>query len=125
LKTPEAGGNSMNWVLGHIVAVRNGALRNLGAEPPWTDAEAAPYVRGSLPLNPKEALPFEKIRKDFDLSQERLLAALQSLPVGVVEESVANPMPTKNLAILHLHDAYHAGQLGILRRTLGKPGAIK
>jgi hypothetical protein len=31
---------------------------------------------------------------------------------------------TDYLIGLGFHEAYHAGQLGILRRTLGKPGKI-
>ena len=28
------------------------------------------------------------------------------------------------LAFLQFHEAYHSGQLGLLRRIVGKPGAI-
>ncbi len=32
---PEGGGNCLNWVLGHIVATRDNAIRLLNQEPVW------------------------------------------------------------------------------------------
>jgi uncharacterized damage-inducible protein DinB len=54
------------------------------------------------------------------------------LPAQRLEERVAQS-PTGNpneslgslLATVMFHQAYHAGQLGILRRIVGKPGAIR
>ena len=33
--------------------------------------------------------------------------------------------PGTRVAFLNFHEAYHAGQLGVLRRLAGKPGALE
>jgi hypothetical protein len=132
LAQPEPAGNCLNWVLGHIVAGRNGALRLLDQEPVWSEHESAPYVRGSAPIRDAAgALPWERIVEDFAASQERLRAGL----AAATPESLATPPPDGTSAFgfsdvggivagLHFHEAYHSGQTGLLRRLLDKEGAI-
>jgi uncharacterized damage-inducible protein DinB len=132
LRQPTPGGNCMNWVLGHIVANRNTILKALGQEPIWTEKTAEPYQRGSAPLTGEsDAIPLEQILEDLNASQERILGALDRMD----PERLSGPPPpdlTKDkdetlgslLTVLGFHEAYHAGQTGLLRRLLGKPGAI-
>ena len=76
LRGPAPAGNSMNWVVGHIVAVRNLILGLVGESPIWSESEAAPYERGSMP-NPDAARPLDQILADLDRSQERLAKGLE------------------------------------------------
>ncbi len=130
LLQPFGGGNCLNWVLGHIVATRDGALQLLRQEPVWSKDQAANYRRGSAPIRDgAQALPLEKIVADLGQSQERLLAGLGQ----VTESELSAPGPDRSVAetvgetlfVLHMHDAYHAGQTGLLRRMAGHEGAIK
>lgn len=123
---PRQAGNCVNWVFGHIVATRNQVMKIIGERHVWSQEEAAPYVRGSAPLKDESvALPLSRMLTDLLASQNKLLTKLHSISPEELEEPVENGTVCEQLAILLFHEAYHAGQLGILRRLLGKPGAIK
>src|SRR5262245_28026610 len=67
-------GNGVNWVLGHLVAVRSGVLGALGGLPVWSADECRPYDRHAPPLaGPAQARPLDEIWRAFDLTQKRLL----------------------------------------------------
>src|SRR3954454_2510939 len=77
LRQPEGGGNCLNWVLGHIVATRDAALKMLNQEPIWSQEEADTYRRGSSPIRDgSRAESLERIVADFERSQDRLIAGL-------------------------------------------------
>ena len=122
---PQSAGNCVNWVLGHIVATRNQVMKLIGEKPIWSEVEAAPYVRGSKPLtNRKKALMLEKMLTDLKTSQDTILNTLLRMSPEEWEAPVDDSTVYEQLAILQFHEAYHAGQLGLLRRLLGKPCAI-
>lgn len=120
-----AGGNSFNWVLGHIVASRNDILALLGEPPVWNEADAAPYVRGSHELDPAAARPLPAILADLDRSQERLTARLERLTAAELATVQGDSTIVKQLAFLQFHETYHVGQTGLLRRLAGKEGVIR
>lgn len=125
LVSPPGGGNCINWVLGHITASRNASLAIVRQPAIWTEAQCAPYLRGSDGLkNCAAALPFAEVVAAFTRSQERLLAGLKDLSDADLNAALAHPEIPKNLGGLQFHETYHVGQLAILRRALGKPGAI-
>jgi uncharacterized damage-inducible protein DinB len=130
LQRPSPAGNCANWVLGHLVAVRNGFLPVFGGEPVWSQAECARYDRHAPPIADDEAMPLEEIWKAFEQTQERLRTAVSALtPERLAQRSPVNTSKDRVetvgsvLAVLGFHDAYHAGQTGLLRRLLGKPPA--
>src|SRR5262245_4773296 len=54
--------NSLNWVLGHLVATRSAFLAGLGAEPVWSKDEARAYERHAAPMrDPAAARPLAEI----------------------------------------------------------------
>jgi len=125
---PREDGNCINWILGHIIANRNPVLRAVGAEPVWTDEEATSYQRGSLPLSEDSLVhPLQKLINDFSRSQQQLQSSLETID----DDKLANERypdgrsPGDILITLAFHESYHAGQIGLLRRILGKPGAIQ
>ena len=123
---PAPAGNCLNWILGHIAVTRDQALGLLGEKPVWNDADKALYIRGSKPMtNGGKAMRMEKIMADIERSQETLLGALlrqtpESLAAADEQGAVAD-----KLAMLHFHEAYHTGQVGLMRRLIGKEGAIR
>lgn len=123
---PSPAGNCLNWVAGHIVASRNQALALLGEEPIWSAAEADPYKRGSSPIRQGDrALALSKILADFELSQGRIRAGLGRITQRDLEEKLGDKTAGESLHFLHFHEAYHIGQVGLLRRMAGKEGAIR
>lgn len=132
LAQPPGGGNCVNWIVGHIVAHRNHMLHALGAEPVWGPEIQARYDRGSEPVTSAEgAQTLDALRDALDRSRERLLAALVATTdaaLAAVPEaasgSATGPIG-RRLALLIAHEAYHAGQVSMLRRVSGRPGAIR
>jgi uncharacterized damage-inducible protein DinB len=122
---PHPGGNCLNWVLGHVVATRNVLLTTLGEAPIWTDAEAEAYQRGArTPLSPVNARALEDIVTAYNASQEAIVSRVSAL----TETDLSRPHQGQTLgawvAGVSFHESYHVGQLGLLRRLLGKVGAI-
>lgn len=125
LVAPQAG-NTLNWVLGHIVAWRNATLAALGEEPIWDDERAQLYSGSEeAGWSQESALPLDSIVADLDRSQERILSGLDRLSDEALEQSSGNATLGYRLGFLHFHESYHVGQIGLLRRLLGKPGVIK
>jgi len=128
LRSFQPAGNGLNWVLGHLVAIRSQLLVPLGGEPVWSAAECAPYDRHAAPFTGASTVkPLAEIWKAFELTQSRLLEVAGRLAPAQLSEELPPGAPGKTrvelLAVLGFHDAYHAGQTGVIRRLLGKPPA--
>lgn len=132
LAQPHPGGNCLNWVLGHLMWVYDSMLPLLGQEPVMPAGTLARYARGSAPItDPAEALDVAELLAAWDTAAQRVDAGL----AGVTAEKLDQPAPTSPsnnpdetvrtlLTTVLFHQAYHAGQTGVLRRVAGKPGAI-
>ena len=134
LVAPEPGGNCLNWLVGHVVAARSRLLHEaLGLAGILPAAALETYGRGAPALKDGgKALPLEELLAILDASQdplrqgikqvseERLLEPAPFSPGGNPKETVATL-----LAGLAFHEAYHVGQTGILRRLLGREGAVR
>jgi len=124
-------GNHLNWLVGHIVATRCAVLPSLHQEPVWGEDVVRMYRRGSSGAADANYLPFDEVVRAYHTTQERMLAGIASL----TEEELAAPAPFSPgggpetlgslLTKATVHEGYHLGQTGILRRVVGKPGAIK
>jgi hypothetical protein len=131
LRTPQPAGNSMNWIGGHLVGARCGLLGLFGVAPVWDEKKRARYGRGSSPITPEDAEPWEEILAVLAKSQELLRTAFGAASpedlLAPLPES-RNPFRVDNLAeyigTYAFHEAYHVGQLGVIRRTYGLDGAI-
>ncbi len=132
LRRPLPDASHMNWVMGHIINGRSGMLRLLGEAPVWSDDEAAPY-RGGADLLPADGYrDFAEIVGLFQGSQDGLIAALKRATpeqwnaVAPREHVLREGMTAGEMvSALVFHEAYHAGQVGMLRRLIGKAGAIR
>jgi hypothetical protein len=124
---PRPDGNCLNWIVGHVTSSRNGILRLLGAEPIWGPDDAKRYARSSAPIKgPGDGVPFDRIVADFDAAQERILGALERARPADLERPYQDGQSVAHwLAFAHFHEAYHIGQTGLVRRLIGKEGAIR
>ncbi|MDQ6633729.1 MAG: DinB family protein [Gemmatimonadota bacterium] len=133
LVRPHPGGNCFNWVLGHLVAIYGEAMPLLGQQPVQPREELSHYQRGAAPItNAAEAIRIEDLQRWWAESCARFDAGLATLTEDrLAERAPFSPSNDPNetvgslLATLVHHQAYHSGQLGVLRRVAGKPGAIK
>jgi hypothetical protein len=133
LVCPEPNGNCMNWILGHVVLARGSVLTLAGGTPVFGGEDAAHYGRGFDPKADGKVLDLATLRGFLDDAQLQLVASLGALD----DDDLAAPLPEKfqrppltgsvgdSLARLQNHEMYHAGQIGLLRKILGKAGAIR
>lgn len=131
---PSPGGNCMNWVLGHLVAVYDRSREIFDPAGYAPDGSLARYQRGSEPITgPGDARGFDELLalwNDLAKRHEEGLAALTrddlSKPAPFSPDGPPREGDTVGslLATIQFHQAYHAGQLGVLRRIAGKAGAI-
>ncbi len=112
---PKPGGNTIFWVVRHITGTREKVLRSVGQ----TGFAAAGDT-------------LEEILAAYDRSQPLIAAALGALTDDQLDRKAPfspgnNPNETVRslLTVVAFHEAYHTGQLGVLRRLVGKEGAIK
>ena len=132
LVQPQPEGNCLNWVVGHLVCVYNNVMPLLGQKALPDAAKLKRYDRGSAPLRePSEAMELSALLSIWDeaskrvdvglggLTQEALDARAPFSPTNDPNETVRSLIST-----VLFHQSYHAGQLGVLRRIAGKPGAI-
>ena len=121
--------NCMNWIVGHLVMERDFVLTLLGEEPVWAEEEYLLYRTNSKPILPgSKAVRFEKILKDLEISQQRILGALERLHPERLESPASidgkdGPISTL-IAGYHWHETYHCGQLEILRQLAGKDDKV-
>jgi uncharacterized damage-inducible protein DinB len=133
LVEPRPGGNRLNWVLGHLLSTYDGFLPLLRQEPVIGAAALQRFARGAPPLeNPADAIDFAQLLAAWNQASERVDAGLASLDHEILDRPVPNS-PSGNpdetirslITTIMFHQAYHAGQTGVLRRIAGREGAIQ
>ncbi len=123
------GGNTANWILGHLTNVQNAVMQIIGAPPVWQspDLERARFdhpIRGS-----DDAIDWQTLVERFNASRDACINALNALSEESLGEKMPGPFGEETtraglLATLAIHQTYHAGQLGMARRAAGKKAAI-
>lgn len=129
---PRPAGNSLNWVVGHLVWVYELTLPSLGEEPVLGVDALKRYARGTAPLSDAaEALDLGDLMAAWDEASRRVDAGLLRLTAAALDGPAtdsrgAGPDGTvrSRLSRIFFHQAYHAGQLGMLRRLIGREGAL-
>ncbi|HEU4453061.1 MAG TPA: DinB family protein [Longimicrobium sp.] len=130
---PATGGNCMNWVVGHLTCIYNNSLPLFGQEPVVPPDSLKRYDRGSPPItDAAEAMDFGEILDVWSRAADRVDAGLAAFPADALDRPAPfspgddpNETVRSLLSTILFHQAYHAGQTGLLRRAAGKEGAIK
>ncbi len=124
---PKPAGNCVNWVLGHIVASRNRVLPLIDVPAIWS-LEASFLYSGieEAEWSVEKAAPFRDIQADLARTQQDLLSGLEDLRNDKLATVLSeNRTIGDALGFLLFHESYHGGQIALLRRLLGKEGAIQ
>ncbi|HUB17294.1 MAG TPA: DinB family protein [Acidobacteriaceae bacterium] len=132
LVQPRAGGNCLNWVVGHLVYVGDTVLPVVGQEPVLGTEVLRRYARGSAELRDgAEALPLEELLRAAQEQGARFDAGLAGLTAERLDEPApfspqkrADETVRSLLTTAMFHQAYHTGQAGLLRRIAGREGRI-
>lgn len=126
---PEPSGNPVNRVLGHIVVVRRSLFKTLALPLPLTVEWAKFYNAAWNEVDKSKALSFAELKRLELETFEQLKAGVENF-AGNWEDDYPESTEGQPLTIgqrvqfFMLHECYHAGQLGTLRRLVGLPGKI-
>jgi uncharacterized damage-inducible protein DinB len=118
LVTPQGGGNSINWILGHIIISRDDIRESIGLKRLCGD-EMKIYDRLTEGLDPAKAFELSKLLEMYNSGQKELEDKLTETDLTGDKDN------HKTVSFLAFHESYHTGQTGLLRRIIGKEGAIK
>ena len=129
---PQPEGNCINWVLGHLIDAYDKTLLVLERTPVMGAERTKRYERGASPLREgSEALEMHGLLGAWEEAAKRVDAGLAGLTAERLDEKAPfsptdDPKETVRslMSKLLFHQAYHAGQLGLLRRLAGKAGVI-
>lgn len=125
LLDPGNGANSLNWLLGHILAYRDTTIGMLGGEKVFAEGALARYAAGSDPVtgDGDGVLRLEELLEGVATSQERLAMAFSE----VTDEQLAADPPSNYadtvsglVHFLFWHETYHVGQTEPARAVAGK-----
>ena len=125
-------GNCLNWIFGHLLLLHDQLLSMLGQKPVLGEHALRRFARGAPPLeDASEALDMEDAVQAWDEAAERLDAGLLALTAAEMDapapfSPTGDPNETVRsfLVVIFLHQAYHAGQIAVLRRSAGKAGVL-
>jgi uncharacterized damage-inducible protein DinB len=122
---PPFRGNSLNWVLGHVLNNRNRILQALGERPVVAEAEIAHYLTDSEPVTSdgEGVWSLESLLDGLGRAQERIAAILRrATPADLAKEiEVGERKQTvgQRIFFFYFHETYHVGQTELLRQLAG------
>ncbi|MFN2187630.1 MAG: DinB family protein [Candidatus Promineifilaceae bacterium] len=112
---PPFGGNSVNWIMGHLVVSRCNFLMLLDVPSVWPMDQCLRYIPGSKPVSGENGcVPFDEVLSAFDRTQEQLVTALDSATPKELAEIKDDRTVAESLVYYLSHESQHAGQLEIL-----------
>jgi len=112
---PPFGGNSVNWIMGHLVVSRCNFLMLLNVPSIWNMDQCMRFIPGSSPVTGEaDSVPFESLLKDFDRTQQQLISALNEVSDELYSQMKEDRTVAESLAYYQSHESHHAGQLEIL-----------
>ena len=130
LVQPPVTGNCINWVVGHITAYRNNRMLKILGQPLVVDeAIFDRYGRDSKPVtgDAPDVMKLDVMLNAIELAQERLFVGLRGLSPEAAQIMHAhgqfNMSAAEWMLFLLRHEAYHIGNLELLREVALKARA--
>jgi len=125
LLQPPFRGNCINWVIGHIVCIRDECLAQLGLPGTFSESESKKYGYGSEPItDASQAIDLITMVKKLDESLATIVSKLESLSQADLDREARTwrgPLPlSEAVSFMLWHESYHSGQLELLRQLTGK-----
>jgi hypothetical protein len=120
-------GHDPRWVMGHLAATRRRLLALVGLDPgaePWE----AFFGRGTKPSDVPADVDPRVLVQAFHTAHQTLAGRLEAMTAADLARPLGRTLPDGTdtvggaVCFLAWHEAYHLGQLGLLRRLAGKAG---
>jgi hypothetical protein len=120
--------NPMLWIFGHMVQTRVALLKLVGEsfETGWGEL----FVRGAALDDPSRYPGRDAVEGTSRDLNARLYAKLAAITDAELARPAARPSTPAvktlgdQISFLTMHDTYHVGQLGYVRKALGLPGVV-
>lgn len=129
LLEPTKDGNPANRIAGHIVATRRSLFPVLNLEHPWSEEQCSVYNTPWVEVDRAKLDPLSEIMRVEAQTFEQLANAVQNFK-GNWDEHWPGSRPDRpqtygqRVQFFMLHECYHAGQIGTLRKAIGLSGKI-
>ena len=123
LLQPAADSNHLLWIAGHVVVHRAMAAKLLGAE--WSAPWEKLFSRGAKRIDAGQYPQVSEIRNAWKEVSEKLAAVLANPDKECISKPAAQGAPSLDgtvgglVSFLCLHEIYHVGQMGYVRKWLG------
>jgi uncharacterized damage-inducible protein DinB len=133
VEQPSGVPNHATWTLGHIIYSCHAMATELGAEPWLPEDWESVFGYGSTPKSMEPQYPKKaELQALLAEATTRLGEALRAADASVLSRRLSEEgdgdFPTMGdllLQVIVAHTAYHAGQLAVWRRAMGKePAAV-
>jgi len=132
LHRPCAGGNAAAWIVGHLILTERSALGRVGV----TDLPALPegfekrFARDEAAAKAPDFGDVTVLLPLFNRHREMLIEAVRRAGPDVMERPLEKPSPLygsrvwETINFMGAHVTMHAGQVTIIRRSMGKPPIV-
>jgi len=130
LLQPGGTGNSLNWILGHLLLCRAEMLELLEQPSPVSVESLARYDSESQPIGPHstDVWKFEDLLASWDPVDAAFLQAIQNASDATLQKlfSTGNREMSiyRRIHFFFFHEAFHIGQFEILRHLAGKTNKL-
>lgn len=130
---PFGGGNSPNWILGHLTVSNAFSLSLCGVTEPLVQEWMPIYGPGSTPSDDASQIASRnELTKQFKRTCDEVVAAVETVTVEFLDDLHQAPflrssLPTNGDLLGHLvntHFALHVGQLSAWRRARGMESVL-
>jgi uncharacterized damage-inducible protein DinB len=123
LVQPGEDSNHLMWIAGHVVVHRAIVPKVLGME--WSAPWQRLFARGARRVATEQYPPAAEIQGAWKEVSEKLTTALENAGEDALSQPAAQGMPSLDgtvggtISFFCLHEIYHVGQMGYLRKWLG------
>ena len=132
LHRPCAGGNTAAWIVGHLVLTDRLALGRVGVTqlPPLPDGFEQRFARDEAAPKASEYGDVTLLLPLFNRHREMLIETVTGAGPDVLKRLLEKPHPLygshvwEAVAFMGSHTSMHAGQITIIRRSLGRPPIV-
>jgi hypothetical protein len=123
----DACGHNPRWIVGHLATYRHRVLGLMGLQDvpaPWE----AVFAKGTSSTNVPAELDMGDVVATFHAAHATIMDRWDDLTPEALAKPIGRTLPDGTddvgnaIRFLAWHEAYHLGQLALLRRLTGKPG---
>jgi hypothetical protein len=125
VEQPPGVANHATWTLGHVIHSCQGTADELGAQQWLPNDWESIFGYGSTPVSDLSRYPSKsEMLRALNEATYHLNQALRSIGESTLKQSLPDgPLPTMGHLLFQVviaHTAFHAGQLAMWRRAIGK-----